>query len=33
LIRINPREPQVSPPHISIPCGALEALDAMDRFL
>jgi NAD-dependent SIR2 family protein deacetylase len=33
LIRINPREPQVSPPHISIPCGALEALGAMDRFL
>lgn len=33
VIRINPREPQISSPHISIPCGALEGLTGIDRFL
>jgi len=33
VIRINPREPQIASPHISIPCGALEALRALDDLL
>jgi NAD-dependent SIR2 family protein deacetylase len=30
LVRINPREPQVPRPHISLPCGALEGLSGID---
>ena len=26
VIRINPREPRISAPHLSLPCGALEGL-------
>ena len=26
VIRINPREAQIAPPHISLPCGALEGV-------
>lgn len=33
LIRINPREPHVPPPHISLPCGALEGLEGIAREL
>jgi len=33
VIRINPREPQISPPHVSLACGALEGLSAIDRVL
>ncbi len=33
VIRINPREPQISPPHISLACGALEGLEGIDRLL
>jgi NAD-dependent SIR2 family protein deacetylase len=33
LIRINPREPEVPPGHISLPIGALEALTRIDRQL
>lgn len=33
VIRINPREPEIKPPHISIPCGALEGLQAIDGLL
>lgn len=33
VIRINPREPQISQPHISIAAGALEALENIDRAL
>ncbi|GAB4172419.1 MAG: NAD-dependent protein deacetylase [Geothermobacteraceae bacterium] len=31
VIRINPREPRIREPHISLPVGALEALDEIDR--
>ncbi len=30
IIRINPRDYRVSPPHISIPCGALEGLQGIN---
>ena len=30
VIRINPREPEISSPHISIPCGALEGVQGLD---
>lgn len=33
VIRINPREPEINTPHISIPCGALEALLGIDALL
>ena len=33
VIRINPREPQISPPHIPLPCGALEALLGIEYVL
>jgi NAD-dependent SIR2 family protein deacetylase len=33
LIRINPREPDVPPGHLSIPSGALAALQALDARL
>ncbi len=32
VIRINPREAEIAPPHISLPWGALEGLHAIDRF-
>jgi NAD-dependent SIR2 family protein deacetylase len=33
VIRINPREPQISEPHLSFDCGALEGLRGIDNFL
>jgi hypothetical protein len=33
VVRINPREPHISSPHISLPCGALEGLTSMDDLL
>jgi NAD-dependent SIR2 family protein deacetylase len=33
VIRINPREVEISPPHISLPCGALDALAGIDAAL
>ncbi len=33
VIRINPREPEVAAPHISLACGALEGLQAIDALL
>ncbi len=33
VLRINPREPQIPPPHISIPLGALEGLEGIDGAL
>jgi len=33
LVRINPREFQVSPPHIGFPCGALEGLSSIESTL
>jgi NAD-dependent SIR2 family protein deacetylase len=33
VVRINPREPSIGPPHLSIPAGALEALAAVDAAL
>ncbi|BBM82185.1 SIR2 family NAD-dependent protein deacylase [Candidatus Uabimicrobium amorphum] len=33
VIRINPREPQISAPHISVACGGLEALEGIDDAL
>ena len=33
VIRINPREPRISSPHISLPCGALEGLRGIDDVL
>ncbi|GFO55836.1 NAD-dependent protein deacetylase [Geomonas sp. Red276] len=33
VVRINPREPRIAPPHISLPCNALEALAAIDDCL
>jgi len=32
-VRINPREPFIAPPHISLPCGALEGLKGIDSLL
>jgi NAD-dependent SIR2 family protein deacetylase len=33
VIRINPREADIRHPHLSLPCGALEGLRHIDRFL
>jgi NAD-dependent SIR2 family protein deacetylase len=33
VIRINPREPDIKAPHISMPCGALEGLQKIDTLL
>jgi hypothetical protein len=33
LVRINPREPQTPHGHVSLPLGALEALEAIDERL
>ncbi len=33
VIRINPREPDIKAPHISMPCGALEGLKKIDALL
>jgi NAD-dependent SIR2 family protein deacetylase len=33
LVRINPREPQVSAGHISLPLGALESLQSIDKHM
>jgi len=33
VVRINPREAQIEPPHLSIAAGALEGLEAVDRAL
>jgi NAD-dependent SIR2 family protein deacetylase len=33
VIRINPREPEIKKPHISMPCGALEGLRKIDALL
>jgi NAD-dependent SIR2 family protein deacetylase len=33
VVRINPREAQISPPHISLPCGALEGLRGIEAGL
>jgi NAD-dependent SIR2 family protein deacetylase len=33
VIRINPREPRISPPHLSLPCGALEGLRGIEEQL
>jgi NAD-dependent SIR2 family protein deacetylase len=32
VIRINPREPDIKTPHISMPCGALEGLQKIDGY-
>lgn len=31
VIRINPREPRITSPHISLPCGALEGLRGIEE--
>jgi len=33
VVRINPREADVRPPHLGLPVGALEALEGIDRAL
>lgn len=33
VIRINPREPEIKAPHISVRCGALEGLRTIDAML
>ncbi|GFO64974.1 NAD-dependent deacetylase [Geomonas paludis] len=33
VIRINPREPQIRAPHLSLPCGAVEGLSGIEAFL
>ena len=33
VIRINPREPQISGGQISLPCGALEGLEGIEAAL
>ena len=33
VIRINPREPDIETPHISLACGALEGLQKIDALL
>ena len=33
VVRVNPREPGIRPPHLSIAAGALEALAGIDRAL
>lgn len=32
LVRLNPRDPEVPPGHVSLPRGALEGLTALDRL-
>jgi len=33
VIRINPREPEIRPPHLSLACTALEGLRGIERLL
>ena len=33
VIRINPREAHISGGHVSLPCGAVEGLEGIDRYL
>jgi NAD-dependent SIR2 family protein deacetylase len=33
VLRINPREPQISAPHLAFPCGAVEALSGIEDSL
>ncbi|MHB1397899.1 MAG: SIR2 family NAD-dependent protein deacylase [Trichloromonadaceae bacterium] len=33
VIRINPREPHIAPPHLSLACGALAGLNAIEAAL
>ncbi|MBE0502043.1 MAG: NAD-dependent deacetylase [Desulfuromonadales bacterium] len=33
VIRINPREPEIRPPHLAIGCGALDGLQKIDAIL
>jgi NAD-dependent SIR2 family protein deacetylase len=33
VVRINPREPQIRPPHVSLPVGALAGLTAIEKAL
>ncbi|UMZ74169.1 SIR2 family NAD-dependent protein deacylase [Natranaerofaba carboxydovora] len=33
VIRVNPREYHISPPHISIACGGLEGLEGINNYL
>ncbi|TSK08683.1 MAG: NAD-dependent deacetylase [Geobacter sp.] len=33
VIRINPREPQIQRPHLSLPCGALDGLAGIENAL
>jgi NAD-dependent SIR2 family protein deacetylase len=33
VVRVNPREPEIAPPHLSIATGALEALEGIDGAL
>lgn len=33
VIRINPREPEIKPPHLSLPCGAFEGLQNINNLL
>jgi hypothetical protein len=33
VVRINPREPQIPRPHLSLPCGALAGLAGIDAEL
>jgi NAD-dependent SIR2 family protein deacetylase len=33
VVRINPREPQIPRPHLSLPCGALEGLRGIEAAL
>jgi hypothetical protein len=33
VIRINPREPRIGSPHLSMNCGALEGLQRIDNML
>ena len=33
VIRINPREPEIQAPHISMPCAALEGLRKIDSHI
>ena len=33
VIRINPEKPQIDPPHISLKCGAMEGITAIEQCL
>ena len=33
VVRVNPREPEIAPPHLSVASGALDALRAIDAAL